>query len=236
MQAAFRARFPADSSIEIPRVFLEHSRRRVLVSSYVDGLSFYDFKRSASPEELRRATESLVHFFARSFAEGSFSTDAQPGNFLFKGSKLYVVDFGSVKEYSPKLADPCRKLLEWALSGDFGVFREMVDQMGLVGDAKKFDYTAFMDTFADSGIGALRNEGLMRIESRGIRSSLVKMFSLRSPNIRSMRIPPEYVLAFRVAFSYLFTVAELGAQADVRSATQKALAASTPKHPVSLTT
>ncbi len=63
----------------------------------------------------------------------------------------------------------------------------------------------------------------LKIEAQRIRNSFQTFFAPGSKLVRGLRIPSDYVFGFRAVFSYLFTMAELGASFDVRAIVLNAL-------------
>ncbi len=98
-----RALFHEEDGIVVPRVFSEHSTRRVLTMERLSGCHLKEFLGRNPPQELRdHFGERLMRFWFRLFYAGRMSyVDWHAGNFLFmEDGKLGVVDFGCLHEYS----------------------------------------------------------------------------------------------------------------------------------------
>ena len=90
------------AEVAIPEIVWEHTRRRVLVMEYMDGIKVTD------REGLRAAgvdpgwvTHTLVDVFAEQIlAHGFFHADPHPGNLFVQpeGPRLVLLDFGLAKE------------------------------------------------------------------------------------------------------------------------------------------
>ena len=89
--------------VRVPRLVPEFSTRRVLTTEWVDGMSFEEFRRTASPATKQRAGEVIWRFAQHAvLRHGGFNGDPHPGNYKFHhdGSVTFL-DFGLVKRWSP---------------------------------------------------------------------------------------------------------------------------------------
>jgi len=99
---AIAARLAHRSEIAIPSIVWEHTRRRVLVMEYMEGIKINDVRA------LRRAgvdpawvTRTLTDVFAEQIlGHGFFHADPHPGNLFVQpeGPRLVLLDFGLAKE------------------------------------------------------------------------------------------------------------------------------------------
>jgi len=89
--------------VRVPRLIPEFSTRRVLTTEWVEGLSFEEFRHTASPATKQRAGEVIWRFAQHAVLRyGAFNGDPHPGNYKFHhdGSVTFL-DFGLVKRWSP---------------------------------------------------------------------------------------------------------------------------------------
>ena len=98
-----RAAFREDDAIVVPRVYDEHSTRRVLTMELLEGLSFKALLASNPAQQVRnwfgelswRASARLY------FSRRLLYSDHNPGNYLFiEGGRLGFIDFGGLKRFS----------------------------------------------------------------------------------------------------------------------------------------
>jgi predicted unusual protein kinase regulating ubiquinone biosynthesis (AarF/ABC1/UbiB family) len=104
-----RALFREDDRIVVPRVFEQHSTRRVLTMELLEGDHPPAFLARNPSQELRDHFGTLIiRVYARMYYAGRMNyADLHPGNFLLReDGTLGVLDFGCVRPYS----DP-----EWQL-------------------------------------------------------------------------------------------------------------------------
>jgi predicted unusual protein kinase regulating ubiquinone biosynthesis (AarF/ABC1/UbiB family) len=88
--------------IVIPEIVWEHTRRRVLVMEYVDGIKITDVEAlRAAGVDPSWVTHTLVDVFSEQIlAHGFFHADPHPGNLFVQpeGPRLVLLDFGLTKE------------------------------------------------------------------------------------------------------------------------------------------
>ncbi len=87
----------------VPRLVPELSTRRVLTTEWVDGLSFEEFRRTASAATKQRAGEVIWRFAQHAvLRHGAFNGDPHPGNYKFhRDGSVTFLDYGLVKRWSP---------------------------------------------------------------------------------------------------------------------------------------
>ena len=97
-QRIFWRRWRGHPFVVIPQVVGELCRERVLVTEWVDGVSFEQLK--ASPRVVRDRVGEIVFrfFFGSLYRFGHFSGDPHPGNFLLlHDGRVAFLDFGMTK-------------------------------------------------------------------------------------------------------------------------------------------
>ena len=101
---AIAANFAGVDDVVIPRIYWEHSTRRVLTMEFVEGIKVTDVEglRKAGIDTAQVAKIIIVAFAEMMLRHGLFHADPHPGNLLVApGPKLVMVDFGQVKDVSP---------------------------------------------------------------------------------------------------------------------------------------
>lgn len=104
-QRKARALFREDDRIIVPRVFEQHSTRRVLTAERLSGVHVNDFLAGNPPQELRDHFGALLgRAWYRLFFSGRVNyADLHPGNFLFQSDgRLGLLDFGCVRPFSDR--------------------------------------------------------------------------------------------------------------------------------------
>jgi len=104
------ANFAGVEDIVVPRIYWQHTTKRVLTMEYVEGVKITDV---AAMERLGIDTADVSKILVVAFSEmllehGVFHADPHPGNLLVapgadgSGPKLILVDFGQVKAIGPQ--------------------------------------------------------------------------------------------------------------------------------------
>jgi predicted unusual protein kinase regulating ubiquinone biosynthesis (AarF/ABC1/UbiB family) len=115
----------------VPEVVTDLSRRRVLVSDWVEGRPFSEMVRL--PEADRDPIgEQIYRFYYGSMHRiGRYNTDPHPGNYLLQGDgRIAFLDFGSVKLVDPDWLEAGRRVIAAALDGDAERHHREVERMG----------------------------------------------------------------------------------------------------------
>jgi predicted unusual protein kinase regulating ubiquinone biosynthesis (AarF/ABC1/UbiB family) len=102
-QADFAARYRGHPFVHVPDVVPEYSTRRVLTSTWVDGLSWSQFLATASEDDRQRAAEVMFRFTQGAIYRARvFNGDPHPGNYRFhRDGSVTFLDFGLVKRWAP---------------------------------------------------------------------------------------------------------------------------------------
>src|SRR5262249_42246706 len=104
-QRQARALFREDDRIVVPRIYPQHSTRRVLTAELLGGVHIHDFLAGNPTQERRDHFGALiVRAWDRLFFTGRVNyADLHPGNFLFMADgRLGLLDFGCVRPFSDK--------------------------------------------------------------------------------------------------------------------------------------
>jgi predicted unusual protein kinase regulating ubiquinone biosynthesis (AarF/ABC1/UbiB family) len=102
-QRKARSLFREDDGIVVPRIYEQHSTRRVLTMERLGGVHIHDFLAGNLSQEQRDHFGALiVRAWDRLFFAGHVNyADLHPGNFLFMpDGRLGLLDFGCVRPFS----------------------------------------------------------------------------------------------------------------------------------------
>jgi predicted unusual protein kinase regulating ubiquinone biosynthesis (AarF/ABC1/UbiB family) len=140
-QALFGRLWDGHPLISVPRVFPEHTTKRVLTQEYVRGFGFYDFVRSANEREKRVASAAIADFvFDSMFCHLVYNGDPHPGNYLFhEDGAVTFIDFGCVKRFGDEAMARIKRFFRAILEGDRSVFDTLVVPIGLVLPGRDWD-------------------------------------------------------------------------------------------------
>src|SRR2546423_12532964 len=170
-----RAMLAPYDRLGVPRVLHDLSTSRLLVLEFVDGMPILDAPES---DERKDAARQLVEAFYRQIlADGFFHADPHPGNLLWSGEKIYLLDLGMVGELEARHRELLILLLLAFSRNDSAFLSETV--LMLAGEERRADldlcalereFGEFVGRFQ---IGSLQDirvgpmlDGLVQIPSR----------------------------------------------------------------------
>ncbi len=184
----FRHNFEGDPTVKIPKVYLEHSTEKVLITEYIDGIELHKLKLlKRKGVDFGKVMENGFNAVLKQVFEfGLFHADPHPGNILvLKDNSVAFVDFGIVGHFDDKLKSQ-------ALDALYGVVSQDADLL--------------LDTLVDMGMEAGSDKDALRDEIKQIIDPL-KYMKLREEKLSSaiediisvgirykVRIPASFVL------------------------------------------
>jgi predicted unusual protein kinase regulating ubiquinone biosynthesis (AarF/ABC1/UbiB family) len=120
LQAEFADMYRGHPFVHVPDVIPELSTRRVLVSEWVDGMTWAEFLGGASPDVKQKAAEVLFRFAEGSiWRHGVFNGDPHPGNYRFHDDgTVTFLDFGLVKRWSTGELEQLSPILDRVIERD----------------------------------------------------------------------------------------------------------------------
>ena len=112
----FKDNFKNNPDIDAPKIYLEYTSEKVLVSDFIDGYRINDIKKmqelNLSPVEM--LNKLMDSYFQQFYYDGFFHSDPHPGNIFFlKDGSLAFIDFGQAR----KLDDNMKMSLRDAVVG-----------------------------------------------------------------------------------------------------------------------
>lgn len=127
--------FEGNASVVIPRVYWQHTTRRVLVLEFIDGIKITD---TEALQEAGIDLKTLCKLFLRTYFEqimiqGFFNADPHPGNVLVlpDGPRIALLDFGLVKGIEPAFRIASARLCKAIISFDAEGTRRAYHEMGV---------------------------------------------------------------------------------------------------------
>jgi predicted unusual protein kinase regulating ubiquinone biosynthesis (AarF/ABC1/UbiB family) len=218
-QRTFARAYRGHPFIYVPPVVSDLSRRRVLVSEWVDGMRFEEMR--TLPEAQRdRIGEILYRFYFNSMHRvGRFNTDSHPGNFLLRedGSVAFL-DFGNVKVASSQWLANGNRALRAVAEGDREAFVEAVVDLGYVHRREHLDADWLIDEVMLASEWFLRDREL-RIDPAYVGRTLAQAMDpeLIARSVRAARdvkIPAEEIWYRRVTIGVFAVLGQLHACAN----------------------
>ena len=128
--------------INVPDVITRLSRRRVLVTEYVDGIGFEEVKQLPQPDRDRFGEIVFRFCFGSIYHLQMFNADAHPGNYLLLGDgRVAFLDFGMTKRLDAEQIELEQRAIDAAARRD----PEALHDLGFVKNPSKFDAERLME-------------------------------------------------------------------------------------------
>ncbi|MEX1141235.1 MAG: AarF/ABC1/UbiB kinase family protein [Thermoleophilaceae bacterium] len=144
-QRAFSRGYRGHPFIYVPDVITRLSRRRVLVTEWVDGVGFDDVKRLPQDERDRFAEIVFRFCFGSIYHLQHFNADAHPGNYLLMDDgKVAFLDFGMTKQLDKEQIELEIAALEAVFAADPERLRVALHDLGFVKNPRKVDAERLM--------------------------------------------------------------------------------------------
>ncbi|MEX2626652.1 MAG: AarF/ABC1/UbiB kinase family protein [Ilumatobacteraceae bacterium] len=216
----FSELFAGHPWVRVPNLVPEYSTDKLLTTEWVDGMTFDQFRTTASQDTKQRAGETIWRFAQHAIVRhGAFNGDPHPGNYKFRhdGSVTFL-DYGLVKRWSPgeweSLAptldalivqrDPDRLVAAMESSG---FLRE---GHGLPADLV-FEYVSspYVPYMTDS----------FTFTRQWMQDTLATIFDVQGPHqrvIESINMPPSFVILDRVVWGISAILGKLEASGPWR--------------------
>lgn len=212
-QEAFRRRYEGNPRVVVPRVFPEHSSRRVLTSELVEGATgFYEFSEKASPADKHEAIMAIYAFtFDSIYDHYIFNGDPHPGNYLFlPGGRVAFLDFGCVKRFPPEFVEALRSLNRLYLIGEREAYRAKMIEMRYILPAAEGKVDAdWLWEYMHYYYLPISTDEPFTMTTEHCKKAIEAMFG---PAMRRLNMPGDFVLLNRINFGLNSIFARLGAR------------------------
>lgn len=216
-QRVFARAYDGHPFIFVPKVHSRLSRRRVLVSDYVEGRGFDEVKEL--PEEDRDIFGEIVFrfCFGSMYNLGQFNADTHPGNYLLmEDGRVAFLDFGMTKKLTGDQIQREQLAIDAAARDDADGLRKALGELGFLSKPTKID--------AERLLEHVKWVGGWYIEDRHIRLSpkwVLKMVEVTSDPrsdfydlVRQEKMPADGLMGRRMETGLLAVLAQLGAGAN----------------------
>src|SRR5918998_2808342 len=203
--------------ITVPGVDTSLSTRRVLVTDFVEGLSFEGVKRLPEADRDRFAEIQFRFFYGLVTREHIAAGDPHPGNTLLApDGRVVFLDFGFIRRMDPAYLEAERVLARAVIAGDADAVKASLAHLGYLPDPERF--------VAEDLLGQLRmagewyfEPGFRRLDPEYVRATIEVATSPRSPYFAQMRrqtVPAQALLIRRMEGLLFSVLGELRAGAD----------------------
>jgi predicted unusual protein kinase regulating ubiquinone biosynthesis (AarF/ABC1/UbiB family) len=127
--------FTSDETMVFPKPVPELSTRRVLVTTFVQGLKVSDLRRldEAKIDRKELARKIVTAYCQMIFVDGVYHADPHPGNVLVGShGELILLDFGAVAELSEDMKQGIPELVEGVIRRDTDQLIRALKKMGFI--------------------------------------------------------------------------------------------------------
>jgi predicted unusual protein kinase regulating ubiquinone biosynthesis (AarF/ABC1/UbiB family) len=216
-QRAFARAYDGHPFIFVPKVHSRLSRRRVLVSDYVEGRGFDEVK------ELEQDERDIFGEIVFRFCFGSiyhlqhFNADTHPGNYLLmEDGRVAFLDFGMTKKLTEQQIQLEQRAVDAAGRDDPEALRAALHDLGFVSDPKKVDAERLMKHVKMVG-GWYLEDGEVRISPKRVMKMIEVTSDPRSDFydlVRRESLPADELMGRRMETGLLAVLAQLRATAN----------------------
>jgi predicted unusual protein kinase regulating ubiquinone biosynthesis (AarF/ABC1/UbiB family) len=206
--------FAGQPDVIVPRIYWEHSTRRVLTMEFVEGIKVTDMAALDAAGIDRQAVAKLLaeSYFRQIFAHGFFHADPHPGNlFIQPGPKLVIVDFGLAKQLPPAFLRGFVHLTTALIAADRAGLAQSFRDLGF--KTKRADDTVF-EALGEAMVARLARNGEFNQDRRMLMEFQGRMMRLFREN-PVVRVPGEFLLIGRVMGLLGGLGAQLGSQVNL---------------------
>jgi predicted unusual protein kinase regulating ubiquinone biosynthesis (AarF/ABC1/UbiB family) len=203
--------------IFIPDVYTSLSHERVIVSEFVSGRKFDEFK--TCPEDQRdRLGEIIFRFyFGSMYRHHQFSGDPHPGNcLLLDDGRMAFLDFGLFKRISADVADYELEIQRLGIENRGEELIEHLHEGGWLGQPEFYDPQSIIEQFHDL-TGWYTLDAEMTLTPEIATDVMIQMSDPRSRwwgKMRHETLPPDHLFGRRLEMLTLAVISQLRATAN----------------------
>ena len=216
-QRAFARAYEGHPFIFVPKVHSRLSRRRVLVSDYVEGRGFEEVKRL--PQYDRDIFGEIVFrfCFGSIYHLQHFNADTHPGNYLLmEDGRVAFLDFGMTKRLLPQQIQLEQRAVDAAARDDADALRDALVELGFVNDPAAVEAERLMEHVKMVG-GWYMEDAEVEITPRRVMKMIEVTSDPRSDFydlVRRESVPADELMGRRMETGLLAVLAQLRATAN----------------------
>lgn len=200
----FGRMFAGHPWVRVPSLVPDLSTRKLLTTEWVDGLSFEEFRTTASPATKQRAGEVVWRFAQHAvIRNGAFNGDPHPGNYKFHhdGSVTFL-DYGLVKRWSPGEWERLQPTLDAIIvHRDPQLLVQAMEDSGFLRAGHGVDAELIYDYVSSPYQPYLVDE--FTFTRQWMADTIGKMFDVQGPHqpvIEALNMPATFVILDRVVW------------------------------------
>jgi predicted unusual protein kinase regulating ubiquinone biosynthesis (AarF/ABC1/UbiB family) len=216
-QRTFARAYDGHPFIFVPKVHSRLSRRRVLVSDYVEGRRFDEIK------ELEQDERDIFGEIVFRFCFGSiyhlqhFNADTHPGNYLLmEDGRVAFLDFGMTKRLTTQQIQLEQRAMDAVSRDDPERLREALHDLGFVADTSRVDAERLMEHVKMVG-GWYMEDKEVQITPRRVMKMIEVTSDPRSDFfdlVRKESLPADELMGRRMETGLMAVLAQLRSRAN----------------------
>ncbi|MEM9042932.1 MAG: AarF/ABC1/UbiB kinase family protein [Actinomycetota bacterium] len=217
----FERRFAGHPWVRIPKLVPDLSTSRLLTTEWVDGMTFDQFRSSASDDTKQRAAEVVWRFAQNAIHRyGIFNGDPHPGNYRFHhdGSVTFL-DYGLVKRWSPGEWETLSPSMDAIIvDRDPELLVRRMEESGFLRAGHDLDPSLVYDYVSSPYVPYLTDE--FTFTRDWMRDTLARIFDVQGPHapvIEQLNMPPSFVILDRVIWGVSAILGKLEASGPWRA-------------------
>jgi predicted unusual protein kinase regulating ubiquinone biosynthesis (AarF/ABC1/UbiB family) len=214
-QRSFARAYRGHPFIYVPDVITRLSRRRVLVTEYVEGVGFEAVKELPQEERSRFGEIVFRGSFGSIYHLQHFNADPHPGNYVLMGDgRVAFLDFGMTKKLDREQIELEQRAVDAASRDDSDGLREALHDLGFVKNPSKLDAQRLMEHVRVVG-GWYMEDREIEISPRRVMKIIESTSDPRSEYYDLMRresVPAEELMGRRMEIGVVAVLGQLRAK------------------------
>ncbi|MBM7119366.1 ABC1 kinase family protein [Archangium primigenium] len=212
--------------LKVPEVIAERTTRRVLTLELLRGRTLKDWvvSQPSAEERYRVARQLILAIYGPLFTTGDIHADPHPGNFMvLEDGRLGVLDFGSIKRFSPAFVATNRRMFLHAVRLEPMNVLALCREVGFTCELPDAEGEALIqEIFAIAG--RPMRQDFYDFSTCGIAREMRTLFTKNAPRMLKIRPPAEGVLFFRSTGGLIQNLRLIGAEGNFRRVYQEVAA------------
>jgi predicted unusual protein kinase regulating ubiquinone biosynthesis (AarF/ABC1/UbiB family) len=214
-QRAFSRAYRGHPFIYVPDVITRLSRRRVLVTEYVEGLGFEEIRELPKPDRDRFGEIVFRFCFGSIYHLQHFNADAHPGNYiLLDDGRVAFLDFGMTKRLDREQIELEQRAIDAASRRDPEALRQALHDLGFIKNPTKLDAELLLEHVMAVG-GWYIEDREVEVSPRRVMKAIESTSDPRSEYYGLMRrenLPAEELMGRRMETGVMAVLAKLRAK------------------------
>ena len=214
-QRSFSRAYRDHPFIYVPEVITRLSRRRVLVTEFVEGMGFEEIKELPHEERSRFGEIVFRGSLGSTFHLQHFNADPHPGNYLLMADgRVAFLDFGMTKKLDNEQIALQQRAFDAASREDPEAFRAALVDLGFIKNPSKLDAERLMEHMMAVG-GWYIEDREIEISARRVMKIIESTNDPRSEYFDLMRresLPAEELMGRRMEIGVVAVLGQLRAK------------------------